>query len=135
MSNQEKKTFLSGYLTACREEERLKQEVVRWRSRAESITAQYGPRAGGGGGGRSLESTVASMDQLMERLIRQQAELVAQRNKIETAISDVPEPRLRELLRLRYVDGMTWEQISVHLHYSYMQVCRLHGKALDQMKM
>lgn len=38
----------------------------------------------------------------------------------------------REILRLRYVCHMTWEQIAVKTKYSYRQVIRIHGKALQK---
>ena len=57
------------------------------------------------------------------------------RREIGAAIDTVPDARLQELLRLRYIEGMTWERVAVQIDYSYMQVCRLHGKALSQLKM
>lgn len=36
----------------------------------------------------------------------------------------------RRLLVMRYINGHTFEEISVAIHYSYKQTCRLHGRAL-----
>lgn len=135
MTNQEKKETLWQYRAAEREEKRIEQEIIRWRSRAEKMTAGYGPPHGGSGDGRSLEHTVERLAILTSELVDQQNKLISLRRWIGGAINSVGDDRLRELLRLRYIEGMTWEQISVLLHYSYMQVCRLHGKALDQLKM
>ena len=47
---------------------------------------------------------------------------------------DVFDKRLRTLLELRYINCMTFEQIAVAMSYSYKQVCRLHGKALLEIR-
>ena len=52
------------------------------------------------------------------------------KREIQQAIWSVQDGTLRVLLSERYLEGKTWEQIAVDLHYSYMQTCRLHGKAL-----
>ena len=55
--------------------------------------------------------------------------------EIRRSISTVPEQRLRTILEYRYINGLTFEQIAVKMNYSYMQICRLHGKALNEVKM
>ena len=135
MTNQEKKEFLQRYRAAEREEERLGREIGRWFSRAEQMTAGYGPAPVGGGDSRSLERAMEHIDELTRELTRRRDELTALRRQTGAAIDALPDPRLRELLRLRYIEGLTWERISVRMNYSYMQVCRLHGKALSELKM
>ena len=53
---------------------------------------------------------------------------------ILTAISTVPDERLRHLLELRYINCLTLEEIARRMDYSYKQICRLHGKALLQIR-
>ena len=48
---------------------------------------------------------------------------------ILTAISTVPDERLRHLLELRYINCLTLEEIARRMDYSYKQICRLHGKS------
>lgn len=55
--------------------------------------------------------------------------------EIRAAIATVPEVRLRTLLELRYINCLTLENIAVRMGYCYMQICRLHGKALTAVKM
>ena len=40
----------------------------------------------------------------------------------------------RLLLRLRYIEFNTWEQIAEKMNYSTMQVWRIHGSALKSLK-
>ena len=135
MTSQEKKEILLQYHVAEREEKRLEAEIQRWRSRAEKITAGYGGTPSGGGDGRSLENTVEHIDDLTRQLDDQRDRLVTLRWEIGMAIDSVPDARLRELLRLRYIEGRSFEQIAVCMNYSWRQVIRLHGTALSQVVM
>lgn len=134
MTSQEKKEILLQYRAAEREEKRLELEIQRWRSRAEKMTSGYGGTPSGDGDGRSLENTMAHIDDLTRQLSDQRDRLVTLRREIGMAIDSVPDARLRELLRLRYIDGMTWERIAVKLDKTYQWVCKLHGDALSQIK-
>ena len=55
--------------------------------------------------------------------------------EVLSAISAVPDERLRTLLEYKYVNCLTLEEIAVRMGYCYMQICRLHGKALSAVKM
>jgi len=134
MTNQEKKEALQRYRAAEREEARLGREIGRWRARAERMTAGYGPTPTGAGDGRSLERTVAHIDELTGRLIHQRDELVSLRLSLGEAIGGVADPRLRELLTLRYIEGMTWGKLAIVMGYDDLRwVYRLHGRALEQL--
>ena len=54
--------------------------------------------------------------------------------EIRAAIATVPDERLRHLLELRYINCLTLEEIARRMDYSYKQICRLHGKALLQIR-
>lgn len=61
-------------------------------------------------------------------------ELVKVKAEILNAISKLTDGRYREILRLRYLKGMTFEQIAVEMNYSWRHVCTLHGRALLKME-
>lgn len=52
-----------------------------------------------------------------------------------TAINTVEDANLRTLLIHRYINCKTFEQIAVEMNYSYRQVLRMHGEALQKVKM
>ncbi len=54
--------------------------------------------------------------------------------EIRAAIATVPDERLRHLMELRYINCLTLEEIARRMDYSYKQICRLHGKALLQIR-
>lgn len=55
--------------------------------------------------------------------------------EIRAAIATVPEARLRTLLEYKYINLLTLEETAVRMNYSYPQICRLHGRALQSVKM
>lgn len=55
--------------------------------------------------------------------------------EIRAAIATVPEVRLRTLLEYKYINLLTLDETAVRMNYSYPQICRLHGRALQFVKM
>lgn len=61
-----------------------------------------------------------------KQLKRYQQETIA----IENAIEGVQDPRLRLILRYKYMDGLKWETIADLMRYDVRWIYRLHGEAL-----
>jgi len=57
--------------------------------------------------------------------------LIDLREEIEQAIADLPSAE-RQLLRLRYIEGKTWEQVADALNYDLRWVTRLHCRTLQK---
>ena len=55
------------------------------------------------------------------------------RDRIETAINGLTDARERRLMRLRYIDGLRWEDVADELGYEIRQVTRIHGWALAKL--
>ena len=53
--------------------------------------------------------------------------------RIEQAIESL-DPTERELMRMRYIDGAEWIDISATIHYEWAQTHRIHAKALNKIK-
>lgn len=85
------------------------------------------------GGASAVESLVAQKDQIERKYLAKVAELTAELETIERAI-EVLEPRERTLIRLYYIEGLTWEQVCVEMSYSWRQVHRIHGMALERLR-
>lgn len=95
--------------------------------RATGCTAPINPAPAHGAGGDST-AAYAHYDGLLQRKID---ELHAVKAEIESVIERVPDERYRRLLRGRYLEQHTWEQIAVDMNYSYSQVVKyLHPGAL-----
>lgn len=53
------------------------------------------------------------------------------RQEIVDSIENVADSKHRELLRMRYVSHMTFEEIAVEMGISFRHATRLHGRALQ----
>ena len=49
---------------------------------------------------------------------------------VEEALWDIPKPEARMVMRLYYIDGLTWEQVEAEAHYGQRQCRRLRDYAL-----
>lgn len=77
--------------------------------------------------------TIAAIDELESDYRTKLAKCIQLRLDIETAIESVDNELMRVVLRSRYIQCKTWEQICAQLNYSYSQIKRIHNKALDKM--
>ena len=121
----------------------LRREVIRLRERLEEIDSRISspkiPVINGMPHAPLQSSTSAQEDMLIKAMELRELyytklqEMQKRLYEVEMSISDL-EPISRVLLRYRYLDGKTWEEICEKLDYSWAQVHRLHTKALEQLK-
>ena len=88
------------------------------------------PRGSGVGdpAGQAAARLVDLAGMIADRLNR----AITLRMEIEAAIEDLP-AQDRVLMRARYVEGKTWEQVAAELHYTYPWIWRLHGRILAKL--
>ena len=130
MTNGEKKAILLEYRSIERRINRLIDEKAAWNTKATATTSSFSDMPRSGGGSDKIQTTVEKIIEIEEKLDHEIDALADLRNRIEAAVERLEDGRLRDVMRYRYIDGMKWEQIAVEMHYSYMQVCRFHGRAL-----
>lgn len=120
----------------------IKKELADLQRRREELeAAMYGPRTqaldgmprSGPGENYVQEERMDSKDEVLAMYKAKEAELQAALVTIERAIEKL-EPRERQLVRLHYIDGLTWEQVAVEMCYSWRQVHRIHSSALNKLK-
>lgn len=128
--NEQKIQYLSRYQRLNQRIDRLLEEQSRWRERALKITPTLSQAPGGGGSGSPIERPMDKVLEIDEGINREIDTLQTIRQEIREALNQLEDESLKLLMEYRYIDGMTWEQVAVKMHYSYMQICRLHGKAL-----
>ena len=79
------------------------------------------------------ENLAIKHTELMDRYQAKREELAAEQLAIEDAIEAL-DPTARMLMRYRYLDGLTWEEVCVQMSYSWAQTHRIHGAALRKLK-
>lgn len=134
MTSQEKKEFLSRYLKVLAEEKDIREEIAYWESKARKVTASWSAVPSRGKGSDKVQTGAIKVAELRESLMDKINQLAAVRIEIERAIGTVQDDTQRRLLRLRYIKGMTLQQIAVEMHYSWRHICNIHGYALVSCK-
>lgn len=117
-----------------RKSQQILEELEQWKSKAQKVTRAF-DGVPGGGGGDLLPQCVGKIMELEEELSAQIDRMVDKRREIEGAIAAVPNPQQQEVLSLRYIEGLSWERIAARLQYAMRHVHRLHGAALQAIKL
>lgn len=126
------KEYLSQYGWIERNIRRLEEEKERWRQRALHITPCWSDASGGGSGEDKIQTAVEKACIIKDKIVAEIDRLIDLRQEIMTMIAAVPDPAQRELLERRYIQLQSLERIAVEMNYSYRQILRLHGWALQQ---
>lgn len=124
-----------------REYQAIKHEAEQLQAMIEELEAPlYGPKTQQLTGmphaparGNATENMADKHLELLERYRAKLRALTTARLLIEDAIEQL-ESTDRRLLRLRYIDGLTWEEVCVRMDYSWRQVHRRHAQALEKLK-
>lgn len=111
----------------------LQEELAQLALMRGSITSSIGGEIMGKGGlpHSRVESFVIRLEGKEETLKQGVEEWLAIYDEVEQAIMElVPDQRDRDLLRMRYLAGLTWEQIAEARGKDVRTVQRWHGAAL-----
>ena len=129
-----KKKYLKSYDHLRRREQELKEEIEELRSRytGKAITYTDMPK---GMCDQDLSDYAAEADQLERTLRSMQQRAVKLYLQISNAIEDVEDIRERQVLRIRYLQGIKdWDAIGDKMGYSRIHTLRIHGDALQHFK-
>ena len=77
---------------------------------------------------------IATINDIEKTINQEIDELIELRKEIENKINAVDNPKLREILKCRYLDCKSWEEIAYKNNITWRHVYRLHEKALDEIK-
>ena len=77
-----------------------------------------------------LSEYVAKMDEMTDYMISKYTRLRGIEVDIYKRADQMQHQTERDILRTRYIDGLTWDQIALKLGYSRRNVTRIHGRAL-----
>lgn len=129
------KERLKAYRSIKLERDRLITMIEELEAQMQSPRSQRldGMPRGGSAPSNPVENLVVKHTELIERYQQKVAELTEAVGEIENAI-EVLAPRERTLIRLHYIQGMTWEEVCVAMSYSWKQIHRIHAKALEILK-
>ncbi len=81
----------------------------------------------------SIKGLQDMISEYSDSLVKDITKLIYYKHSIITKINEVENSRDRILLKLRYIDFMTWYQIAEEMEYSSMQIQRIHKAILKDM--
>ena len=126
--------FLNSVRYARIEYNRLSERIKALESRCMSITASLNSAPGGGNAdAEELWAALADESAKLYPQLRQAREV---EREVDRFIDTLPDPAHRLVLKLRYIDVLSWEDVIQRmtqggLFYSARQVYRIHGEALE----
>lgn len=131
------KEYLQQYRDAVRRWTAAQDHLEELRAMAERITPNYGSSGGGGKQtGDKLGAAVARIVDAESRVSDELELLEATEREVIGTIDKITDGTLHTLLYERYINGKTFETISVQMNFSYYHIVhRLHPKALKAVNM
>jgi DNA-directed RNA polymerase specialized sigma24 family protein len=123
------KDQLREYRCLIRNIEHIEDELQRIRDTVDAKSVIISDMPKGSDMRDKMLEAITSIIELEYKMIQQLGECSRKRMEIESAINKLPQ-REQQLIRLRYVDGLAWENICVEMSYSWQQTHNIHNKAL-----
>lgn len=128
--------FLRSAVETRIEVKRHQRRIALLESQCTKVTAASSAAPGGGSpdhGRESLWAALADARAEEERLMKAALE---RHRSVEQFIKDIPDTQHRTLLRLRYLEGMSWTKLQFALcdegvYYSDRHLRRMHDAALE----
>ena len=130
MNNEEKKQYLRRYQAAKRRAKMIQEEIEELRS-SKTSPVGLGDGMPHGSGTSDLSGYAARLDELMRELEEEREMQMVTYHEIWNQVKKIPNATEQEVLTRRYLIGQSWEKIAVEMHYSYRQIIRIHGAALQ----
>lgn len=131
--NEKKKRYLMSYRWAKKQEERILEEIqeLRMDKMFPSAVNDGMPK---GSEQRDLSDYAAKLDELIQELKEERLEKIKRLQSIERVIKELDNEDMQTILRLRYIDGLKWEEVCVAINYEWAQMHRIHARALREIK-
>ena len=82
--------------------------------------------------GYDYDAYYTKLDRLNKKLKRKLEALMDERDRVLDYIETVPDSIMRQILMLKYINGMTWKQIGAEIGYSARSIRRKHASFFQQ---
>ena len=130
------KEELNKYMETKREIEIIEDKIEYLKEKKTSIKSMVitdMPRGSNSENDR-LGILLGEIEELINIYREKELKLIKQQIQIENAIENLDDPTDRNIIRLKYIDGHTWERICVILNYSWNGIHKKHRKILEKIR-
>lgn len=76
-----------------------------------------------------MATIISRMDELEERMIEEGVRLVEEQREVEEYIQGLGTDT-QSIMRCYYMDGLTWDEVAIRLHYSVRTLFRIRDRAI-----
>lgn len=126
MNTKEIKAYLMQYRESMKRTHAIADHLTELRAICEQLSTDDRNR-------KELDKAIAELADATSKAGNEITRLVRLEKEIEYIIEKSEEP-FRTILYERYINGKTWEQIAVQMHYCFRHTTKLHGMALETLK-
>ena len=123
------KEELSQYKYARDKVEETLEEYEKYKTRAEKVTSIISDMPRGGQSSDKVADNAIIMADLNRQYEERWLQAEREKLKVEQNIDSIEEP-YQTLLRKRYVEGLSFEEVAEKMNYTYSAITKMHGKAL-----
>lgn len=133
--NEEKKEYLKAYGDAVTAYECIRKEIQTLREIQTSVSIRYSDMPGSGSrSGADLSTYTEKLDELERKLAGEEEKKIKTFLGILKNIEMMEDEESKNILRMRYIQRMTWDNICQVVGCSWKGVHRKHAKALNNFK-
>ena len=131
-SRSKKLKFLNGYRWTIEKIDVLEERLARIDDKLYSMRRSIISDMPKGGKGKDTVDLIGDKEEIKRDINNRLIEAYEKKRLIETAIDCMDNDRLSVILSLKYIEGLTLEDIADQLHYSVSHMGVLHRQALDE---
>jgi len=128
------KEFLMRGINLERRVDTLKEQIEHYKALVNDCSVTYSDSPKSTASNYKLEECTQKIMDLQEELCEAMADLVDVTCEISRAIQKIENYDYQDLLVKRYVLGEPWEKIATDLGYELRYIHKLHGRALQEIK-
>nr|WP_312578346.1 hypothetical protein [Sedimentibacter sp.] len=132
--HKEKIKYLSQYKFLNAETDRKIKELEDWKNKIYSVTGTLTDMPRSNSRRDKISDGIAAINEIEENINGDIEKLLKVRKDVQSKIDTIEDLKLRELMKCRYLDFNTWEEIAYKNGFSWQWVYKLHEKSLDKIK-
>ena len=122
----EKAKYIKGYAALRREEKGLAKELEEYQTSYNTLQAvSQSNTPVSKGAVKDLSDYMAERDKQIADKAKELSDVVREYRSIEAAVKELKDPEERTVLRLKYMQGKSWEQVARAMHYSVITAQRI----------
>jgi len=130
------KAYMERVLNAQRRIVHMEEQAAHYRDMATGVgsSCSFAAVRGSGFAESSIEKNVNALLLISDEIGQEIERLRTYMSEVKEMLFHLPDPRERELLEMRYLNGMKWGEISLQMLLDERHVRRLHEKALQHVQ-